>query len=431
MNKARITKEYLSRVKKIWSSELSDYNKVVAHNSFATPIIIPTVGIIDWTIDEIEQLDINTRKILSMMGNLHPNSDIDYVYVSRSNGGRGIKQIRTLYESRIIAVRQHLLRNDNRNNLIQYIVTSEEQDIIRVSKELLDLQHINDDISKQPRLISKTFTKSKNLQHEQNYTNKKMHGYFYKKLINNEEIDQKLSCSRTKTHSMTSHFEGFLAAIRDQEIPTKFLKHKRQIGAGITPEGNNKCRLCKSNVEDVNHIISSCNQMSAKYYLPLRHDVIASNVLKMIIKKNHPERRVKLLNESEYVIKIENHEYWWNMSIKTTTKIPHNKPDLLVWDTDQKICQIIEFSCPCDVNLIGKTSDKINTYGPLIRNLQISYPQYRFEMIPVIIGALGYVAESLMTYVKQLGFEEKDAIYVIRKLQSLGTAGTVKICKTF
>ena len=230
---------------------------------------------------------------------------------------------------------------------------------------------------------------------------------------------------------MTSHFEGYLATIQDQEIPTKFLKHKMQIDADITPEGNNKCRFCKSNVEDANHIISSCNQMSAMYYLPLRHDVIASNVLKMIIKKNHPERRVKLLNESEYVIKIENHEYWRNMSIKTTTKIPHNKPDLLVWDTDQKICQIIEFSCPCDVNLIGKTSDKINTYGPLIRNLQISYPQYRFEMIPIIIGAPGYVAKSLMKYVKLLGFEKKDAIYVMRKLQSLATAGTIKICQTF
>ena len=42
-----------------------------------------------------------------------------------------------------------LLRNDNRNNLIQYIVNSEGQDIIRIGKELLDLQHINDDINKQ------------------------------------------------------------------------------------------------------------------------------------------------------------------------------------------------------------------------------------------------------------------------------------------
>ena len=147
MNKARITKEYLNRVKKIWSSELSDSNKVVVYNSLATPIITPTVGIIDWTIDDIEQIDINTLKICSVTGNLHSNSGIDYIYVSRSNGGRGIKQIQALYESRIIAVRQHLLRNNKRNKLIQYIVNSEEEDIIRVGKELLDLQHINDDIT--------------------------------------------------------------------------------------------------------------------------------------------------------------------------------------------------------------------------------------------------------------------------------------------
>ena len=255
--------------------------------------------------------------ILSVTGNLHPNSDIDYICVSRSDDGRGIKQIRTLYKS--IALRQHLLQNNNRGSLIQYIVNSEEQGIIRFGKELLDLQYINNNINKQPRLISKTFTKFNNLQRKRNCANKKMHGYFYKKLINNNEIDQKLSCLRTKNCSMTSHFEGYLAAIRDQEIPTKFLKHQRQIDAGITPSGNNKCRLCRSNVEAVNHIISSCNQISARYYLP-RHDVIASTVLKMIIKKNHQERNLKLLKEPEYLIKVDNHEYWWNMSIKTAKK---------------------------------------------------------------------------------------------------------------
>ena len=107
----------------------------------------------------------------------------------------------------------------------------------------------------------------------------------------------------------------------------------------------------------------------------------------MIMKKNHQERHVKLLTEPEYIIKIDNHEY--SMSIKTATKISHNKPDLLLWDIDQKRCQIIEFSCPCDINLIGKTSDKINTYDPLIHDFQISYPQYRSEMISIINEALG------------------------------------------
>ena len=74
LNKEKVTKEYWNRVRKIWSSELSDYNKVIAHNSFA---ITPAVGIVDWTIDDIDHLDVKTRKILSMSGNFHPYSDID------------------------------------------------------------------------------------------------------------------------------------------------------------------------------------------------------------------------------------------------------------------------------------------------------------------------------------------------------------------
>ena len=52
-------------------------------------------------------------------------------------------------------------------------------------------------------------------------------------------------------------------------------------------------------------------------------------------------------------------------------------------------------------------------------------------MIPIVIGALGHVAKSLVSYVKQLGFEDKDAIFVIEKLQSLATSRTVQICKVF
>ena len=104
LNKEKVSKEYLNRARKIWSSELSDFNKVIAHNSFAVPVITPTIGIIDWTIDEIRQVDINTRKLLTMTGSFHPNSDVDRIYMSRAKGGRGLRSIRTLYESRIISL---------------------------------------------------------------------------------------------------------------------------------------------------------------------------------------------------------------------------------------------------------------------------------------------------------------------------------------
>ena len=92
---------------------------------------------------------------------------------------------------------------------------------------------------------------------------------------------------------MTSHFEGYLGALQDQEIAVKYLKQNRQIDYGQQPTMNNKCCLCKSNVEDVNHVISSCPKMSARYYLPLRHDALVKYVLKAVIMKSHPDMKYR------------------------------------------------------------------------------------------------------------------------------------------
>ena len=57
LNKDRVVKECIKRIRKIWKSELSAQNKVIAHNSFAVPILTPTFGILDWNKDEVEAID--------------------------------------------------------------------------------------------------------------------------------------------------------------------------------------------------------------------------------------------------------------------------------------------------------------------------------------------------------------------------------------
>ena len=58
-------------------SELSAYSKHVAHNAFVVLVLIPTFGLLNWTINEIEQTDIEMRKVLCIMENFHRNFDID------------------------------------------------------------------------------------------------------------------------------------------------------------------------------------------------------------------------------------------------------------------------------------------------------------------------------------------------------------------
>ena len=83
INKERVKSEYFKRVKKIWESELSDYNKHIGHTAFAVPILIPTFGRLDWTNEDFKQIEIRTRKILCMTSNFHRNSDVDRPYIPR------------------------------------------------------------------------------------------------------------------------------------------------------------------------------------------------------------------------------------------------------------------------------------------------------------------------------------------------------------
>ena len=108
LNKERVRKEYKRRVRKIWSSNLYSNNKVTAHNTFAIPVLTPTIGILNWTKQEIRDLDIATREILTYTGSLHKRSDVNRLYVPRKFGGRGLTSVEDTYITRTIALGTHL-----------------------------------------------------------------------------------------------------------------------------------------------------------------------------------------------------------------------------------------------------------------------------------------------------------------------------------
>ena len=104
-----------------------------------------------------------------------------------------------------------------------------------------------------------------------------------------------------------------------------------------------------------------------------------------------------------------------------------DKSDVVIWNHNEKLCTIIKFSCPADIDISRKIDGKMNTYGLLLRNLQILYQEYKFEMIPIVVGALGYVPKCLTQYLSQLGFNTIKIRKVIRKMQNISVSGTVKM----
>ena len=137
------------------------------------------------------------------------------------------------------------------------------------------------------------------------------------------------------------------------------------------------------------------------------------------------------INEQEYIQKVGDNEYWWNLSINTAQKVPHNKPDLVIWNTKEKTCNIVEFSCPADINITKKEEEKLSAYLPLVRNLQIIHPNYHYKIKPIVVGALGSIPKLLNGYQCQLGFNSLETKRIICKMQSISVTGTAKICRSF
>ena len=123
-----------------------------------------------------------------------------------------------------------------------------------------------------------------------------------------------------------SQQEDYISTVQDQELPTKYLRYQRARDSGKIPDCNYKCRLHTTNVEDISHVIAGCSHMSARYYLPLRHDKVAKTLLYSHLTKFYPSKNIALSSEPEYIYKENSHEYRWNVSVKTVTKVPHNKP---------------------------------------------------------------------------------------------------------
>ena len=106
-----VEKEFLKRISVIWSSPLSDYNKVLATNQFALPVMTCFMWAQEWPITELQRIDRETRKIMIENGAKHPLGSTELLYLPRNIGGRGIKSLEAECKITKIKVAVHLYAN--------------------------------------------------------------------------------------------------------------------------------------------------------------------------------------------------------------------------------------------------------------------------------------------------------------------------------
>ena len=91
--KNKIQKEYLRRTRKLLETKLFNRNLIKGINTWAVPLVRYSGPFFKWTREELRQMDQRTRKLMTMHKALHPNGDVDRLYVPRKGGGRGLANI--------------------------------------------------------------------------------------------------------------------------------------------------------------------------------------------------------------------------------------------------------------------------------------------------------------------------------------------------
>ena len=91
--KGKITSEYIRRVKKLCRSKLNGGNLIDGINTWAVGVVRYSAGIVDWTMEEVANMDRRTRQILAMICCLHTRSNVTRLYLPRKEEGRGLISI--------------------------------------------------------------------------------------------------------------------------------------------------------------------------------------------------------------------------------------------------------------------------------------------------------------------------------------------------
>ena len=259
--KVNIRKEYKRRIKLVLKSELNARNKIVAINTLAVPVILYSYGVIDWKVDEIQNLDRMTRKELCMNQMLAMKADVHRIYLPCQEGGRSLMDLERKYKVTMIVPQaymtnkydvqiQAVLRHQNSEAL--HSIPKEAGKYLREAGTTDDMtnNHGKTVIWKAKQLKLKYKEDFKKMVRDK-WKEKAMHEKF-PNYLDKDHVDLELSFEWMKHTGLKGETEGLITAW-NQALNTRYYG-KHIIKQGTT----DRCRMYHTQPETVEHIISGC-----------------------------------------------------------------------------------------------------------------------------------------------------------------------------
>ena len=442
----KLKKKVKQRTSVIWTSPLSDYNKVMATNVFVHSAMEYFMWSEKFNLGDIREIDLSIRKIMNDVKAKYALQSNTILYIPRNKGGRGLKCLETIYKkTKVVAAMNLLTRDDPRMECVRKFEKKRIQkgrstcitDAIRFAKEDFDLtfEALENSFIVHYEKNGETLTTSnkkvvKDLM-KQNITGtllEKIESSSWQGKIHNiRKNDENIKINEcyawlTKWKDAPVEVINDFHSINLQTVPTLSFK-KFRTGENIT---STVCRLCSLGVESIKHLLSNCGKFVAHAY-KRRHDRVLQFILFSYLRKINlidscPPWYTKVCIKPMYQNK--DIEVYWDIpeySGYASEDAEHRplRPDGKIIDNLNKTIFILEMSIPWIENRTTKLEEKNEKYLNIIQNLKLQHPGYTVKQLTFIIDCMGGYSKDLITNLKGLGFTKTEIHSMLPKIQKI------------
>ena len=335
---------------------------------------------------------------------LAKKADVDRIYLPCQEGGRSLINLEKEYKATMIGLQTYMTNKDDVQ--IQAVLRLQNckalHSVLKEAEKYLTEAATTDDMTNDHGKTATWKAKQLKLKYKEDFKKmvrdkwkeKSMYGKF-PNYLDKDHVDVELSFEWMKHTGLKGETEGLITAGRDQALNTRYYsKH-------IIKQGTTDCRMCHTQPETVEYIISGCQTLAADQYLN-RHNQVAAQCHLDIYRYNSIKVEAECWHQHkpEWVMENEKTTILWDSPIITDRHVPYNKPDIVIQKKSDR-CQIIDVAIPSDYNIQKKAMEKRSKYV----GLQIEWQRIwnkKVEVIPVMIGATGIVDKNIKKYVGRI-----------------------------
>ena len=202
---------------------------------------------------------------------LAKKADIDRIYLPCPEGERSLMNLEIEYKATMVGLHKYMTgKNDPKirailrlhNSKALHSVAKEAAKYLNEASTIQDLTiDINRTATWKAKQLKLKYNKDAKKMIKDKWKEKAMHGKFLK-YLDKDHIDMQLSFEWMTHTGLKGETEGLITASQDQALNTSYYS-KHIIKQGST----DKYRMCNSQPETVEHIISGCQSLAADQYL--------------------------------------------------------------------------------------------------------------------------------------------------------------------